>query len=137
MSGLFDRLQNELDDKESEGGITALDLADLPRQLRKLMRLMLREVELSRGALSEAVQKMKEEERLSEQDLAASIKALVQQNWLIELGEGDNRRYRVNLRRKKGSELAAGIWNKLDARIEERAQEQKRAENDLPDRPEE
>lgn len=137
MSGLFDRLQNELDDKEDEGGITALDLVDLPQQLRKLMRLMLREVELSRGAMSEAVAKMKEEDRLSDQDLAASIKALVQQNWLIETGEGDNRRYRVNLRRKKGSELAASIWNKLDSRIEERIEEQKRAENDLPDRPEE
>lgn len=137
MSGLFDRLQNELDDKEDEGGITALDLIDLPQQLRKLMRLMLREVELSRGALGEAVQKMKEEDRLSDQDLAASIKALVQQNWLIETGEGDSRRYRVNLRRKKGSELAASIWNKLDSRIEERIEEQKRAENDLPDRPEE
>lgn len=137
MSGLFDRLQNELDDKEDEGGITALDLVDLPKPLRKLMRLMLREVELSRSALSEAVQKMKEEDRLSDQDLSSSIKALVQQNWLIETGEGDKRRYRVNLRRKKGSELAASIWNKLDERIEERVEEQKRADSDLPDRPKE
>lgn len=120
MGSLFDKLQNELDDREEEGGITALDLVDLPPPLRKLMRILLREVEASRGDLEKKVQEMKEADRLSAKELKISLKALVKQSWLIELGEGENIRYKVNLRRKRGSDLAASIWNSLEDRIEER-----------------
>ena len=63
MAGLFDRLQNELDDRDKEGGITALDLADLPAPLRKLMRLMLRKIELDTPSLRQAVDAMPEKDR--------------------------------------------------------------------------
>ena len=121
MGSLFDKLQNELDDREEEGGITALDLVDLPPPLRKLMRILLREVEASRSDLEKKVQEMTEADRLSDKELGKSLDVLVQQSWLIALGEGKNIRYRVNLRRKKGSDLASSIWNSLEGRIEERA----------------
>jgi hypothetical protein len=121
MGSLFDKLQNELDDREEEGGITALDLVDLPPPLRKLMRILLREVEASRADLEKKVQEMPEKDRLSDEDLGKSLDALVKQSWLIALGDGENIRYRVNLRRKKGSDLASSIWNSLEDRIEERA----------------
>ena len=44
MSGIFDRLQGQLSSQDDEGGITPLDLAELSPALRKIMRLMLREV---------------------------------------------------------------------------------------------
>ena len=44
MPGVFDRLNKEIQDKQQEGGITALDLVGLPPALRKIMRLMLREL---------------------------------------------------------------------------------------------
>lgn len=120
MGSLFDKLQNELDDREEEGGITALDLVDLPPPLRKLMRILLREVEASRGDLEKKIQEMKEADRLSAKELKISLEALVKQSWLIALGEGENIRYKVNLRRKRGSDLAESIWNSLEDRIEER-----------------
>jgi hypothetical protein len=118
MSSLFDRLQNELEDRDKEGGITPLDLADLPPRLRKLMRFMLREVEVSRADLGKAVQSMPEADRLDDEELDRSLEALVKQSWLIALGEGERVRYRVNLRRKKTVDLDSSIWNALENKIE-------------------
>ena len=118
MSSLFDRLQNELENREKEGGITPLDLADLPPRLRKLMRFMLREVEITRADLGTAIQSMPKADQLNDKELDQSLKALVKQSWLIALGESEPIRYRVNLRRKKTLDLDASIWNALEKRME-------------------
>lgn len=44
MPGLFDRLDKEIKDRQKEGGISPLDLAGLPPALRRIMRVMLREL---------------------------------------------------------------------------------------------
>lgn len=121
MSSLFDKLQSELEDREEEGGITALDLLDLPAQLRKIMRFMLREVESKRTDLTKHILTWDDEDRLAEEDLDKSLDALVKQGWLLRLGEEGKWRYKVNLRRKKGSEIAASLFDKLDDRIEKQA----------------
>lgn len=119
MSGVFDRLQKQIDDKQKEGGITALDLADLPPALRKIMRLMLRQLQMDYPQLCEAMEKMPEGERLSRADLDNALKTLSQQAWLIQIGEGERAIYKVNLRRKAGSTLASGIWQSLDAKLKD------------------
>ena len=119
MPGVFDRLQKQIDDKQAQGGITALDLADLPPALRKIMRLMLREVELDHARLTEVMRAMPEQERLSPDDLKSALETLTQQSWLLRLGEGERAIYRVNLRRKGGSTLASGIWSSLDSKLKE------------------
>jgi len=117
MPGIFDRLQNQIDDKNKEGGITALDLADLPPALRKIMRLMLRALQMTHPQLCEAMDKMPEKERLSRADLDVSLDKLTEQGWLIRLGEGAKAVYKVNLRAKSGSTLASGIWSALDGKL--------------------
>jgi hypothetical protein len=119
MPGVFDRLQKQIDNKQSEGGITALDLADLPPALRKIMRLMLREVEMDATRLAEAMRNLPEQERLSPADLGDALETLTQQSWLMRLGEGERAVFRVNLRRKGGSTLASGIWSSLDSRLKD------------------
>lgn len=117
MPGIFDRLQKEIENKQGEGGITALDLADLPPALRKIMRLMLRELELSYLQLTEAVAALPEAERLSHKDLDEALGVLTNQGWLIRIGQGGKAIYKVNLRRKAGSTIATGIWNSLDEKL--------------------
>lgn len=131
MSSLFDKIQGSLDDMESEGGVTPLDLIDLPPQLRKIMRYMLREVEITKEKLFKAVQGWKEEDRLSEEELEKTLKSLVKQSWLLERGEGENLNYRVYLRRKRASTLDSGIWNALDDKITERIAEAQKAKEEL------
>lgn len=117
MPGVFDRLQRQIDDKSKEGGITPLDIATLPPALRKIMRLMLREMELSFSALAESMQALPEGDRLNRTELEQALGLLTEQQWLIRLGEGERATYKVNLRRKAGSNLSGDIWGTLDGKL--------------------
>ena len=119
MPGVFDRLNKEIKDKQGEGGITPLDLVGLPPALRKIMRLMLRELQMSYPRLCEAMDAMPEADRLSREDLQAALTTLTEQAWLIRIGEGEKAIYKVNLRRREGSKLVAGIWSALDTKLKE------------------
>lgn len=117
MTGVFDRLQKQIDDKRKAGGISVLDLADLPPTLRKIMRLMLKQIRMDYPQLVEAVEQMPEGERLSRADLDEALKKLAQQAWLIQIGAGKRAVYKVNLRRKAGSQLSETIWQNLDSKL--------------------
>lgn len=120
MTGLFDKLQNELENREDEGGISLLDLAELPLQLRKIMRFMLREVEVTFEHLWKHVESLPETEKMTRDELSGAIITLTKQGWFVSMGEKDKTTYRVNLRRKPGSNLADSIWAALDDKIEQR-----------------
>lgn len=123
MPGVFDRLQREIKNKQQDGGITALDLAELSPPLRKIMRLMLRELQMNYPRLCEAMDGLPEAERLSRAELDAALDTLTKQFWLIRLGEAERAIYKVNLRRKSGSTLANDIWNNLDAKLKGKPEE--------------
>ena len=117
MPGVFDRLNKEIQDKQKEGGITPLDLAGLPPALRKIMRLMLRELQMSYPRLCEAMDSMPEKDRLTRDELQDTLSSLTQQFWLIRIGEGEKAIYKVNLRSRQGSTLASGIWSSLNTKL--------------------
>jgi hypothetical protein len=129
MSDLFDRLQNELDIRAKEDGITPLDLAELPTPLRRIMRKMLRAIELDKNEIGQIFKDLPAEERKEVKNLDDALQILTKQGWLIALGNSGNRRYKVNLRRKRGSELAADIFNKLDERLSQRQDEESEKES--------
>lgn len=124
MPGVFDRLNQDIKSKQQEGGITALDLVDLSPALRKIMRLMLRELQMSYPRLCEAIDAMPEQDRLTHAELDSALSNLTQHLWLIRIGEGEKAIYKVNLRRKTGSTLAAGIWSNLDAKLKGKPKEE-------------
>lgn len=117
MPGLFDRLDKEIKDSQKDGGITPLDIAKLPPSLRKIMRLMLRELQMNYPRMCEVMDSMPEQDRLTRAELDSALSALTEQFWLIRIGEKEKAIYKVNLRRKAGSTLAAGIWSSLDQRL--------------------
>jgi hypothetical protein len=117
MAGIYDRLQKQIDDKRKEGGISVLDLADLPPAFRKIMRLMLRQLQLSYPQLCEAIDALPADERLTRADLNNALEELSDQAWLIQIGTGERAIYKVNLRRKAGSKLGESIWQTLDAKL--------------------
>lgn len=117
MPGVFDRLNKEIKDKQEEGGITPLDLVDLPPALRKIMRLMLRELQMNYPRLCEVMDGMPPADRLSREELDSALNTLTEQFWLVRIGGGEKAIYKVNLRKKSGSTLAAGIWSSLDGKI--------------------
>ena len=119
MAGVFDRLQNKIEDKSQDGGITALDLVDLPPPLRNIMRLMLRRLKMTYPDLCEAVDAMPEKQRMSRKELDNALNTLTTQFWLIRMGEGEKATYKVNLRQKAGSKLKSNIWASLGTKIDD------------------
>jgi len=117
MSGVFDRLQRQLDIQKREQGISPLELADLPPNLRKIMRLMLRQVAMKYAELCKVVDELPTAQRLAHAELDQALQTLVEQNWLLRSGEGDMITYRVNLRRRAGSNLDKDVWAALDQKI--------------------
>ncbi|MEW6718278.1 MAG: hypothetical protein AB1345_12375 [Chloroflexota bacterium] len=120
MSSIFDKLQSEIEDRRKDEGISALDLIELPPPLRRLMRLMLREVEMTYAELRKAAEEMPEEDGLIGGKLDQALATLSKQNWLIRRGEGEFVTYKVNLRRKRGSKFAQSIWSSLEDKIGQR-----------------
>ncbi len=117
MPGIFDRLQKKMEVESQEGGISPLDLAQLPPLHRKLMRHMLREHELMLPEIVEWAAEQPKAERPGKAELDEALDTLTRQFWLIKRGEGERVRYQANLRRKAGSKLAAGVWSALDSKI--------------------
>ncbi|MBI5842113.1 MAG: hypothetical protein HZB19_18665 [Chloroflexi bacterium] len=120
MAGVFDRLQQQINSQKQEKGITALDLADLSPGLRKIMRLMLREMQLNYPRLCEEMDSLPAEERLTRTDLNGALDKLTAQFWLTRVGEGERAIYKVNLKRRSGSSLPSGIWTMLDTKLKDR-----------------
>ena len=117
MPGVFDRLNKEIENKQKEGGITPLDLVELPASLRKIMKIMLRELQMTYPRLCEVMDAMPEEERMPRKLLDEALATLTEQFWLLRIGENEKAIYKVNLKRKNGSTLAAGIWSSLDEKL--------------------
>jgi len=117
MSGIFDRLQKQMELEAQKDGISPLDLAALPPLMRKIMRYLLREYEMLYSEICQWAKELPEEERPSQADLDQALETLSKQFWLINRGEGERVRYQANLRRKAGSRLEQSAWNSLDAKI--------------------
>jgi hypothetical protein len=120
MAGIFDKLHGDIGGDEDDGGLSILDLADLPPAQLTLMRMMLREVEMPEDELREAVSAWPEDQRMNEEELTETLDALSNNQWLIRMGE-ENITYKANLRRKRGSEVAKSIWGNLNAKITQSA----------------
>lgn len=131
MGRRFDLEGNTGDQQGS--GITALDLADLPQPLPKIMRMLLRKVEMTRAELREAVGAFSEPDQLNNDELDQALEALSRHGWIAPaIGQVDA--FRVNLRRKfsntadtyqprrRGGTLAQGLWAALEK--EDRSQQE-------------
>lgn len=119
MPDVFKRLESQikLQAEAHPEGITILDLADLPSNMRQIMKLMLREQEMAIDEIIAENDSFPDEERLSENDLVSALDELTSQFWLICRGEGNRRRYQVNLRYKKGMKA---VWSILDEKIQKK-----------------
>ena len=116
------------DENGQPAGLTPLDIADLPEQQRQVMFALLRDSRASAGGVTLDML----QEKLSEiEDLDSVLNDLTQNNWLIRQGEAATVRYKVNLRRKRGSSLGGNIWSSLSSRLadEDKSQDRDQGKN--------
>ena len=116
MPGVFDRLNTAIEKKKKLEGVSALDLIELPLVLRRVMRLLLREIKMSYPQLCEVVDALPEGQSVNRDDLQHALDELTDQYWLVRIGQGEKAIYRVNLRAKRKSNLDDAIWSTLEAR---------------------
>lgn len=126
MSGLFDRLQQEVDKARANRGMGPADLLTLPLPQRRVMRLLLREVQMSYPEIITAVSHLPPAQYLTIAELDDSLTQLTQNGWLIRMGQDELITYRVDLRRKPGSKIASGMWNTLEKRLKEQQNKQEK-----------
>jgi|SRR5215210_7430280 hypothetical protein len=114
MPGLFDRLKAELGDDEP-AGVTPLEIADLPDNQRRILLWLLRD----RTAASEGVTAAVVQARLDEapENCDSILRELAKGGWVIVMGEAPQVRYKVNLRRKRGSNMGFGLWSIISDRV--------------------
>lgn len=117
MSSLFDELRRKIEKDAGKAGISAWDLAQLTAAQRRVIRLILRDVQMAYPDLRRAIAGLPPEQRIATQELEETLNGLVEKAWLIRMGQGQLITYRVNLRRKAGSRLGANIWQRLDRHL--------------------
>ncbi len=79
--------------------LNVLDIADLPPTQRKIMRLVLRKVEMTYTEVCAAIDALPEAEPLSRADLDQVLQALTQDRWLVRTEKELLPGFRANLRR--------------------------------------
>ncbi len=110
-----DWLRQQSGNKRRESGISVLDLAKLPPDQRKIMRVLLRKVEMTYSDLCKDVEAMPEADCIDQGTLDKALEALCEQGWLTRMSDQDVT-YKVNFRRKPTSRLPKNIWDALDSK---------------------
>lgn len=118
MNSLFDELRKKIEKEAGQTGISAWELAQLPAVQRRVIRLILREVQMAEPDLRRALDNLPREQRLESTEVDETLAGLLEKAWLIRMGQGRLTTYRVNLRRKRGSRLGASIWQRLEQHLD-------------------
>jgi hypothetical protein len=114
MPGLFETLNSQVDDES--GGLTMLDIADLPGDERTVMLSLMREQKGSSTGVGLHALHLALHEKVN--DIEQVLKHLAQRGLLIVSGEAPDLVYRVNLRAKRGSNRGGfGLWSVLGDRL--------------------
>ncbi len=98
-----------------EGGLSMLDLVGLPPAQRTILRLILRQTDISHAELAQALASLPEADRLSQAELDETLDALLQQHFLLRSAGEQDVTFRVNHRRTARSTRRSNIWEALDS----------------------
>src|SRR5258708_17772422 len=80
-------------------GLSVLDLATLPSAQLRVMRVLLRGVEMSYEGLCAAIDSLPPTEQLSRTELDSALRVLIEQQWLIRTEHSTPFQYKANLQR--------------------------------------
>jgi predicted ArsR family transcriptional regulator len=116
MSNMFDRLQQEIEDRERQEGMSTLDLLELPEELSRIVVALARRGQMPLDELAGEVD-------VSADALAPLLDALVDKGLVRDFVLGDQRFYRTYFGRRRGRKAHGDIWAALEQRTEDDADE--------------
>lgn len=76
-------------------------LGDMPSEQRTIMRLFLRNIEMSLGELQKAIEALPEEKHMNQETIEQTLENLIQKNWVERIEENGEIVYSVV--QKRGS----------------------------------
>ena len=110
--GLFDRLQDEIDARGRQEGLSPIDLLDLPPALAAIAKKIIRRNGLS---LAEIAQEMGQ----TPEETQAVLDDLVEKGLIRQIEVNSEIWYKAHFARKADKKLSTGVWSALDNLLEE------------------
>jgi len=112
MTDIFDRLQQEIDDRERQEGMSTLDLLDMPAELSRIVVALARKGQMPVEDLAADVE-------MPVDELEPLMDALVDKGMVRGYDIGDRRLYRTYFGRRRGREAQSDIWSALQERTDD------------------
>lgn len=111
MAGLFDRLQDELDSREQPGGLSPIDLLDLPPKLGAVIQKIIRKNGMKLDEIAAALDQ-------SPAETQEALDELVGKGFVRRIEVKDELWYKAKFGRKADKTLHQSVWSALDGLIE-------------------
>jgi DNA-binding IclR family transcriptional regulator len=112
MAGLFDRLQDEINSREQPGGLSPVDLLDLPPTLANIIKKIIRKNGMKLSEIAAALDQSLEETR-------QALDELVDKGYVRRVEVKQEFWYKAHFGRKADKTLNQSVWSALDRVIEE------------------
>ncbi|MGC9356345.1 MAG: hypothetical protein ACP5GX_00675 [Anaerolineae bacterium] len=110
--GIFQHLQDEIEDREGREGISLAELLELSPPLRRLMNRITRHGQLTAEQAAEEVD-------MDVDDVREMLDGLVGKGYLLREEHEEGWVYLIRFARKRGATLPPGIWSALGQRTKE------------------
>ncbi len=111
MAGLFDRLQDEINSREQQGGLSPVDLLDLPPALATIIKKIVRRNGMKLAEIATALNQ-------SPEDTQKALDELVDKGYIRRVEVKQEVWYKAHFRRKTDKPLDHSFWSALDSLIE-------------------
>ncbi len=112
MAGLFNRLQDEIDARDEPGGLSPIDLLDMPKALATVINQIIRKNGIK-------LEDIAAELNQSSADTKATLDELVEKGYVRRVEVRDQIWYKAHFGRKADKVLSSSIWSSLDDVVEE------------------
>ncbi len=106
-TGLFERLQDEIKARDNVGGLSPIDLLDMPEAVAAIINAIVRNNGLQLNKIAELV-------NLPENQTQKLLDELLEKNFVRKVQVKDKIWYKAQFKRKAEGNNRTGIWSVLD-----------------------
>lgn len=103
MSSLFNRLQDEINAQERHEGISPVDLLDMPPEISKIVKIIIRRNGMKLEQIAEAVNQTAE-------DVQNTLAGLVKKGYVREVKVKEEVWYKARFAQKRNRTLSSSFW---------------------------
>jgi hypothetical protein len=112
MGSLFDRLQGEIEDREQPGGLSPIDLLDMPPALAAVVKQIVRRNGMKLTEISESLGESLENTR-------QTLNELIQKGYVRQVEVKGDSWYKAHFAQKRNRTVSQTLWTALDGIVEQ------------------